>query len=205
MNVLKPSPQSRSGSSGFTRELRGIHHLVLNTDDMKKTMEFYCDLLGMPLVGAIKVEDGLGTGPLNRGNPPFENIRHYFFDMGIVSMLAFFEIPKGAKPHGDCDAIGVMQHVSFVVTPDIQIELKERLVSLGYAVLGPLEVSPGSFSIYFRDPNGIRLEATTAPFQGEIQNVMTAQQQPKAAARSELATLTDDVEWIERQLTRFRD
>jgi hypothetical protein len=31
---------------------------------------------------------GLGTGPGNRGNPPFENIRHYFLDRGGDSLLA---------------------------------------------------------------------------------------------------------------------
>jgi hypothetical protein len=40
----------------------------------------------------------LGTGPGNRGNPPFENLRHYFFDAGGDSLLAFFEMPKGAGP-----------------------------------------------------------------------------------------------------------
>jgi hypothetical protein len=40
----------------------------------------------------------LGTGPGNRGNPPYERVRHYFFDMGNDSLLAFFEIPKGKEP-----------------------------------------------------------------------------------------------------------
>ena len=81
----------------FNRTIRGVHHLVLNTEDMKKTIDFYSGVLGMPLVGAIKVEEGLGSGEENRGNPPFENLRHYFFDMGNDSMLAFFEMPKGIK------------------------------------------------------------------------------------------------------------
>ena len=61
---------------------RGIHHLALNTDDMKMTLDFYVGVLGMPLVHALKVPPGLGTGPGNRGNPPFENLRHYFLDAG---------------------------------------------------------------------------------------------------------------------------
>src|SRR2546430_11954156 len=52
---------------------RGVHHLALNTDDMKMTLDFYLRVLGMPLVHALKVPPGLGTGPGNRGNPPFEN------------------------------------------------------------------------------------------------------------------------------------
>jgi catechol 2,3-dioxygenase-like lactoylglutathione lyase family enzyme len=30
--------------------LRGVHHLALCTDDMKATIDFYIDVLGMPLV-----------------------------------------------------------------------------------------------------------------------------------------------------------
>src|SRR5260221_13525140 len=77
---------------------RGVHHLALCTDDMKRTVDFYVEVLGMPLVHAMKVPPGLGTGKANRGNPPYESIRHYFFDMGNDSLLAFFEIPKGKEP-----------------------------------------------------------------------------------------------------------
>jgi catechol 2,3-dioxygenase-like lactoylglutathione lyase family enzyme len=49
--------------------MRGVHHLALCTDDMKATIDFYVDVLGMPLVHAMKVPHGLGTGPGNRGNP----------------------------------------------------------------------------------------------------------------------------------------
>ncbi len=113
IDAAEATAQPLSGT--FYRTLRGVHHLVLNTDDMKKTVDFYTGVLGMPLVGVIKVEDDV-----DRGNPRFPNIRHYFFDMGNDSMLAFFEIPKGSKPKGDRDAIGVMQHVSFVLTPEGQ-------------------------------------------------------------------------------------
>ena len=61
---------------------RGIHHLALNTEDMRATVDFYTRIVGMPLVHAMKVPPGLGSGPGNRGNPPYEEIRHYFFDMG---------------------------------------------------------------------------------------------------------------------------
>ncbi|HYR33760.1 MAG TPA: VOC family protein, partial [Burkholderiales bacterium] len=70
---------------------RGVHHLALNTEDMRTTVDFYTKVVGMPLVHAMKVPPGLGTGPANRGNPPYEHIRHYFFDMGNDSLLAFFE------------------------------------------------------------------------------------------------------------------
>ena len=97
---------------------RGVHHLALNTDDMKMTLDFYTRVLAMPLVHALKVPPGIGTGPGNRGNPPFENLRHYFLDAGGDSLLAFFEIPKGKTPKADRNAIGTMQHVSCSVTTE---------------------------------------------------------------------------------------
>src|ERR1700744_4985638 len=105
----------------------GVHHLALNTDDMKMTVDFYVGVLGMRLVHAMKVPPGIGTGPGNRGNPPFEEIRHYFFDMGRDALLAFFEMPKGAKPKGDRNALGNMQHVSFAVSPQGQARIRARL------------------------------------------------------------------------------
>src|SRR6266567_1247738 len=105
----------------------GVHHLALNTDDMKMTVDFYVDVLGMQLVHAMKVPPGLGTGPGNRGNPPFEEIRHYFFDMGNDSLLAFFEIPRGAEPKVKRDAIGAMQHCAFTVTASRFREIEARL------------------------------------------------------------------------------
>src|ERR671922_3025917 len=112
---------------------RGVHHLALNTDDMKMTMDFYVGVLGMRLVHAMKVPPGLGTGPGNRGNPPFEEIRHYFFDMGRDGLLAFFEIPRGAEPKAKRDAIGGMQHVAFAVTPESFSALQKRLQNAGVA------------------------------------------------------------------------
>jgi len=109
----------------------GVHHLALNTDDMKMTVDFYVGVLGMRLVHAMKVPPGVGTGPGNRGNPPFEEIRHYFFDMGRDGLLAFFEIPRGAKPKGDRDAIGTMQHVAFAVSPETAVQLHARLTEQG--------------------------------------------------------------------------
>ena len=110
---------------------RGVHHLALCTEDMKMTVDFYVDVLGFPLVHAMKVPPGLGLGPKNRGNPPYEEIRHYFFDMGNDSLLAFFEIPKGAEPKGNRNAIGAMQHCAFVVAPERFRALEERIKKAG--------------------------------------------------------------------------
>ena len=60
---------------------RGINHLAMVTGDMEKTVRFYRDVLGMPLVAAV------GNIP---GGYPY---RHYFFEIGPNNTIAFFEWP----------------------------------------------------------------------------------------------------------------
>jgi catechol 2,3-dioxygenase-like lactoylglutathione lyase family enzyme len=184
---------------------RGVHHLALCTEDMKATVDFYADVLGMPLVHAMKVPPGLGTGPQNRGNPPYERIRHYFFDMGNDSLLAFFEIPKGAEPAGNRNAIGAMQHCAFVVTPQRFRQIEERLKSAGVDYVGPLPQLPGLLGIYIVDPNGIRLEFACQPEDGEQQAVVACVTQTRDEAAAELATLPGiSQEWIDRRVAGLR-
>jgi catechol 2,3-dioxygenase-like lactoylglutathione lyase family enzyme len=184
----------------------GVHHLALNTDDMKMTVDFYVDVLGMRLVHAMKVPPGLGTGPGNRGNPPFEEIRHYFFDMGRDGLLAFFEMPKGAKEKGDRNALGAMQHVSFAVSPESQARIRARLDANRIPYDGPLEILPGIFSIYLFDPNDIRLEFSCQPSNGEGEPLIVPQvTQTKAEALRELRSLTSDDKWLARAVAGLED
>jgi catechol 2,3-dioxygenase-like lactoylglutathione lyase family enzyme len=180
--------------------IRGVHHLALNTDDMQMTIDFYSGVLGMPLIHAMRVPPGLGTGAGNRGNPTFENLRHYFFDMGNDSTLAFFEIPKGAKPHGDRDAIANMQHVAFATDAAGAATLLDRLNAHGVANSGPIETFPGLlYSVYFFDPNGIRLEFAWQPVDVSREiTVLPSVAQTRHDALDELRSLNDDPAWLER-------
>jgi len=180
---------------------RGVHHLALTTEDMRATVDFYVDVLGMPLVHAMRVPAGLGTGPGNRGNPPYEQCRHYFFDMGNDGLLAFFEIPPGAEPTSNRNAIGGMQHVAFVVTPDRFADVERRLNERDIDYLGPIPQLPGLEGIYFFDPNGIRLEFACHPADGDSQSVLAGTTQTPDEARPELETLPGvDRAWIESRL-----
>ena len=55
-------------------ELRGVNHLALVCRDMERTVDFYCNVLGMPLVKTIDL--------------PFGSGQHFFFDMGNGDSLA---------------------------------------------------------------------------------------------------------------------
>jgi len=185
----------RHGASPLSR---GIHHLALNTDDMRMTMDFYSGVLGMPLVHALKVPPGLGSGPGNRGNPPFENLRHYFFDAGGDTLVAFFEMPKGAKQQGDRDALAAMQHVSFTVTEDRFAQLLARLQAAAVPLIGPIPVGAGTWSVYFHDPNGIRLEFSYQSDDAEDVQVVARWTQTRDEALQELRSLSNDTAWLER-------
>ena len=200
------APAAASASTDSTISYYGVHHLALNTDDMKMTADFYVDVLGMRLVHAMKVPPGIGTGQGNRGNPPFEEIRHYFFDMGRDALLAFFEMPKGAKPKGDRNALGNMQHVSFAVSPQGQARIRARLEANKIAYDGPLEILPGIFSIYVMDPNDIRLEFSCQPSNGEGEPlIVPLVTQTKREALQELRSLSSDQKWLAKTVASLAD
>lgn len=180
--------------------LRGVHHLALNTDDLKATLNFYVKVLGMPLLG------GLLTGPnvdaemaKTRGNPPFPDIPHYFVDMGGDSTLAFFEYPKGKVPKGDRDTLAAMQHVAFACGPTQFKEMQRRLRDAGVEItFGPqMIVEPNVQSMYFFDPNGVRLEVCCDVDGDDHElNVIKSFTLTKDALRRELRLVTDDEKWI---------
>ncbi len=149
-------------------ELRGVNHLALVCRDMKRTVDFYSGLLGMPLVKTIDLPDGGG--------------QHFFFDIGNGDSLAFFWFPDApaaapgiASPERSGldlrTAHGSMNHLAFDVSPEKIDEYRDRIKAKGIQVTqvvnhddSPTQTSPEvdetTFvrSIYFFDPDGILLE-----------------------------------------------
>lgn len=201
--------EARTAPLGKT-QLRGIHHLALVTDDMRKTLDFYVRVLGMPLVHLLHTPGKKGertavsgTGSHGVGVPPFAAIPHFFLDMGGDSLLAFFEYPKGEKGGADRDAIGGMQHVSFVCGPKRYYEILDRLKSNGVTInAGPLvTIPPAVHSFYFFDPNGTRLEVVS-DLEGDeedLQVVRTCHMDAEAM-RAELRRASEDGDWIEEMI-----
>ena len=131
---------------------RGINHMAMVTNDMEKTVRFYRDIMGFPLVAAIG------------GNPNGLRARHYFFETGPNSTIAFFERASAEdfhKPAG-LEAAGRIQfdHVSFdVETEDELLDLQTRLNDAGQEVTTVIDHN-FIHSIYFHDFSGIALEAS---------------------------------------------
>jgi catechol 2,3-dioxygenase-like lactoylglutathione lyase family enzyme len=178
--------------------LRGIHHLALVTDNMKKTLDFYVRVLGMPLVHGLRTPAARGAH--GEGTPPYAAIPHFFLDMGGDSLLAFFEYPKTA-PKVDRDALGAMQHVSFACGPRRHREILERLKANGVAITaGPLvSIPPAIVSFYFFDPNGIRLEIVCDPRNSDEEDLQVVRscRMKEAELRAQLGDIGGDAAWID--------
>ena len=184
--------------------LRGVHHLVFNTDDLRGTLDFWVRVLGMPLLHGLLTGAGAKAFAATRGNPPFDNIPHYFVDMGGDSTIAFFEFPKADNlAKADRNLLAAMQHVSFVSSPSRFIEMQQRLKDNGVAItFGPMVVIPPNIqSFYFFDPNGIRLEIS-ADMDGDEEelDVVRSLTMDRATMKSELQKISTDAAWIDGML-----
>jgi catechol 2,3-dioxygenase-like lactoylglutathione lyase family enzyme len=204
MDITIVASRSRSAESSVAKGkpiLRGVHHLALNTDDMRMTLDFYVRVLEMPLVHGLRTPSRPpNASPAHGiGTPPYKNIPHYFLDMGGDSLLAFFEYPKGVAKV-DRDAIGAMQHVSFVCGPKRYREILERLKASGVTIAaGPLlTIPPAIHSFYFFDPNGIRLEIVS-DLDGDDEDlqVIRSCSMAETELRAELETISGDKAWID--------
>jgi glyoxylase I family protein len=138
---LRPAAE-RGASTG-----RGVHHLALICADPERTIAFYQDLLGFPLVELFENRD-------------YEGSTHFFHDIGNGNLLAFFDFPGlGLAPVPE--GLGGVQHVAISVEPATFESLKARLDAAGVDYLGPDRGVEES--VYLRDPDGIQVELIRQP------------------------------------------
>ena len=127
---------------------RGVHHVALFCSDVEQTVRFYQELLEFPLTEMFENRDYRGS-------------THFFFDIGNGNALAFFDFP-GLDVGPYAEVLGGLQHLAISVTAEKWEHLRDKLDAAGieYAHVS------GS-SLYFRDPDGVRLELIKDPL-GEM-------------------------------------
>jgi len=131
-----------------------LSHVAYITHDTEATVAFYTEVLGMELVNAV-LDDAIPS----TGDPvPYF---HSFFRMGDGSTVAFFEAPELPPPPAPTHAAyDVFQHLAMQVASPAEVDRWcEWLLERGVDVLGPVDHKI-IYSIYFHDPNGLRLEIT---------------------------------------------
>ena len=127
---------------------RGLHHFALLCADVRRTIEFYQNVLEFPLTEIFENRDYPGSN-------------HFFFDIGNGNLIAFFDFP-GLDLGPYAEVLGGLHHMAISVDPERWEKLVERLTEAGV----PHEVHSG-VSVYFRDPDGARIELIADPL-GEM-------------------------------------
>ena len=115
---------------------------------MRRTIEFYQGVLEFPLTEIFENRDYAGSN-------------HFFFDIGNGNLLAFFDLP-GLDLGPYAEVLGGLHHIAISVTREKWEHLRGKLDVAGVEYV----VESGS-SVYFRDPDGARLELLADPL-GEM-------------------------------------
>lgn len=118
---------------------RGLHHTALVSSDVERTVLFYQDVLGFPLTEVMENRDYPGS-------------THFFFDLGNGNALAFFDFP-GLDLGPYAEVLGGLHHIAISITRDNWDAARARLRDAGVDVM-----EESGTSLYFRDPDGARLE-----------------------------------------------
>ena len=127
---------------------RGIHHVALLSSDVERTVGFYQGVLEFPLIEIFENRD-------------YEGSNHFFFDLGHGNTLAFFDFP-GLDLGPYSEVLGGLHHVAISVEPERWKKLRANLEQAGIEYAIHSEVS-----MYFRDPDGARIELIGDPL-GEM-------------------------------------
>jgi catechol 2,3-dioxygenase-like lactoylglutathione lyase family enzyme len=127
---------------------RGLHHTALISSDVERTIRFYQDLLEFPLTELIDNRDYPGSS-------------HFFFDIGNGNLLAFFDFP-GLDVGPYSEVLGGLHHIAISVEPARWRQLVDKLEKAGVE-----HAVHSTVSVYFRDPDGARVELIADPL-GEM-------------------------------------
>jgi catechol 2,3-dioxygenase-like lactoylglutathione lyase family enzyme len=133
-----------------------LNHAAWVTHDVEATARFYIDIMGMDLASTVYDDSVPSTGD---AFPYF----HVFFRMQDGSTIAFFEAPGlPPRPEMPHPAYDIFDHIALQAADRAEVDRwAEWLKSNNISVIGPTDHKGLIYSIYFHDPNGLRLEITT--------------------------------------------
>jgi catechol 2,3-dioxygenase-like lactoylglutathione lyase family enzyme len=123
---------------------RGVHHVALICADVERTTRFYQEVLGFPLTTMFENRDLPGS-------------THFFFDLGNGNTIAYFDLP-GVDPSPYDEVLGGLHHLAISIEVEHWRAAKDRLDAQG---IGYDHVD--ETSLYFRGPDGERLELIADP------------------------------------------
>jgi catechol 2,3-dioxygenase-like lactoylglutathione lyase family enzyme len=132
-------------------QVQGVHHITLVGSNRQSAIDFWQGLLGMRF---LFEQPNLGK--------PDEN--HLYFDPGDGRLITVFtNETRKDDPSPHPRDIGHLEHIAFNVSRATHTQVAKRLEQRGI----PFKAFDRGFmdSIYFSDPNGLRLELACYKFQ----------------------------------------
>ena len=133
--------------------IQQLQHYTYRARDAEETRYFYEDILGLPLYHVIKSDFVPSTGE-------YCSYMHFFFRLQNGSFIAFFDLGDDEAALPSPNTPLWVNHIAFRVdSVDELVAMKARLEVGGIEVLGVTDHHIIK-SIYFFDPNGVRLELT---------------------------------------------
>ena len=133
--------------------ITGMEHAALSVSNLERSLQFYCELLGMDHVRTIESTPEKGLGRIN--GLPESSARIAHLESGTLALELFeYTSPRGREvPPDRTQADLGFIHIAFISTS--LIEDTEALVSKGVELVGePVEYRPGVWVVYFRGPDG---------------------------------------------------
>ncbi|MDF3036664.1 MAG: hypothetical protein K0S28_1938 [Paucimonas sp.] len=158
MNKLNETRIGQAADIPAPAAIGGLHHFAYRCRDAEETRHFYEDILGLPLFHTIRNDVVPSTGE-------YCPYMHIFFRMNDDSCIAFFDLGDNQACQPSPNTPAWVNHIALHVESVAQLEaMKARLEAHGISVLGVTDHRIFK-SIYFFDPNGLRLElcAQVAP------------------------------------------
>ena len=151
-DVLK-STQALGPGLPAPAPIQQLHHFAYRARDAEETRHFYEDILGLPMYHIIQSDVVPSTGE-------YCPYTHFFFRLQDGSFIAFFDLGNDEAALPSPNTPLWVNHISFRVDSIADLEaMKMRLQADGVEVLGVTDHHIFK-SIYFFDPNGVRLELT---------------------------------------------
>lgn len=125
-------------------QVAGTDHVTLIGSNEADTVEFYRDVLGMPLV-------------MRQPNLDRPEVTHLFFDPGDGRLITFFVDESRDSHEGPQEpGVGAVHHIAFQIEADELAEIKSALTERGHKYS---EFDRGAFhALYTRDHNGLTIE-----------------------------------------------
>ncbi len=169
-----------ASEDGVRLVLHGVDHTARPTWKLNETVEFYRDILGLPLVHAISAR---GWGP-----PGHHDFLHFFFDAGKGATIAFFYYIGSEQP---ARYVPEEHHFYFATHTAWAVDTEEELIrwkeTLEYRgiMVSPYTKHEILESIYFTDPNGYPVEITRRLRETELIDEVDARLTIEAALQVE--------------------